>query len=204
MTTVTSDRHAEPEFELELGLRERKKQQTRSAIHEAAFRLIDEQGLDATTIDQICTEADVSSRTFFNYFPSKAAALLQLPETAITDEVRARFLAADGGLVSALCDVIGSSTEFGPDHARMKQLVARRPELVTVVSGLMLELRSQFMALASERAKSPEHAELAITLVMAALGRVMHDDDRDGSLTVRLHRTVRKLVDVAAEELLPV
>lgn len=205
MTTVSPDRHAEPEADLELGLRERKKQQTRHAIHEAAFRLIDQQGLDATTIDQICLEADVSSRTFFNYFPSKAAALLQLPETAITDEVRARFHAARGGLVWALCDVVGSSTEFGPDHARMKKLVTTRPELLPIVSSMMLELRTQFESLAKERAASPEHAELAIALVMAALGRTMHDGaDRAEPLTARLRQTVEQLVGVASEDLRPV
>ena len=68
MSTVETE-HAD-------GLRERKKQQTRVALHEAAYRLVQEQGLEGTTIDQICLEADVSSRTFFNYYPSKAAAAL--------------------------------------------------------------------------------------------------------------------------------
>ena len=43
--------------------RERKKHQTREALHEAAYRLVQEHGLEHTTIDQICLDADVSSRT---------------------------------------------------------------------------------------------------------------------------------------------
>jgi len=133
MTTVADDRSAESG--LEPGLRERKKLQTRHAIHEAALQLIDEQGLEATTIDQICSAADVSSRTFFNYFPSKAAAVLQLPDATISPEVRERFLAARGGLVLALCDVVGSSSEAGPERSMKMRSVRIGAGLVLTLSG---------------------------------------------------------------------
>jgi AcrR family transcriptional regulator len=187
---------------LEPGLRERKKQQTRDAIHEAALRLIDEQGLDATTIDQICGAADVSSRTFFNSFPSKAAAVLQLPDATIAPEVRERFLAAKGGLVLALCDVVGSSSDVGHDRARLKKIVSRHPELLSVVTTMMTEVRAQYIALAAERASSPERAELAVTLVMAAFGMTMHDQsDSDLPLVDRLRNTVAQLSGTLDEQL---
>ncbi|GGX89245.1 TetR/AcrR family transcriptional regulator [Streptomyces hiroshimensis] len=54
-----------------LGLRERKKIQTRQAIRRAAYRLYGQQGYDATTVDQIAEAADVSPSTVFRYFPTK-------------------------------------------------------------------------------------------------------------------------------------
>jgi AcrR family transcriptional regulator len=188
----------------EIGLRERKKQQTRNAIHEAALHLIDEQGLEATTIEQICQDADVSTRTFFNYFPSKAAAALEIAGTTIDPEIRDRFRGATGTLVAALCDAVGSTAELGPSHLRMKQLILRRPELLTILSQMMVEVRGQYIALASERAATSEQAELAVSLVMSALGRVMHDDNSsDAPLATRLRETVDLLVGVSGAPLAP-
>ncbi|MGE2816796.1 TetR family transcriptional regulator [Mycobacterium heidelbergense] len=59
-----------------LGLRERKKIKTRQAIRRAAFRLIEQNGYAATTVEQIAEAAEVSPSTFFRYFPSKESLLL--------------------------------------------------------------------------------------------------------------------------------
>ena len=55
----------------QLSLRERKKIKTREAIRTATYALIEEQGYDATTIDQIAERAEVSPSTVFRYFPAK-------------------------------------------------------------------------------------------------------------------------------------
>jgi AcrR family transcriptional regulator len=54
------------------GLRSRKKARTRQSIEEIAFALFEEQGYEATTVEQISERAEISHTTFFRYFPSKA------------------------------------------------------------------------------------------------------------------------------------
>jgi AcrR family transcriptional regulator len=50
----------------------------RERILAEASALITEQGLAATTVDQIADRVDISQTTFFNYFPNKAALVAAL------------------------------------------------------------------------------------------------------------------------------
>src|SRR5689334_10839736 len=59
---------------------------TRQALHEAAVALSIEHGLDKVTVEAIADAAEVSRRTFSNYFASKEEALLY------SDELRMRLL----------------------------------------------------------------------------------------------------------------
>lgn len=61
---------------VEVSRRERKKQATRQAIHEAAFDLAEEHGLGGFTVEAVTEKADVAQRTFFNYFASKEEAVI--------------------------------------------------------------------------------------------------------------------------------
>jgi AcrR family transcriptional regulator len=54
-----------------LGLRERKRRQTRERLTRVAMALFLERGFEATTLDDIASAADISRRSFFHYFASK-------------------------------------------------------------------------------------------------------------------------------------
>ncbi|MFC0600593.1 TetR/AcrR family transcriptional regulator [Streptomyces palmae] len=54
-----------------MGLREIKKQQTRTAIADAALGLFLEHGFDQVTVAEVARHAGVSTNTVFNYFPTK-------------------------------------------------------------------------------------------------------------------------------------
>lgn len=57
--------------DIEVSRRERKKEETKERILQAAFELFRKHGVESTTVDQICDCADVAKGTFFNYFPRK-------------------------------------------------------------------------------------------------------------------------------------
>jgi AcrR family transcriptional regulator len=59
-----------------LGLRERKKAQTRVAIQRHALALIREHGYTATTMEQVAAAADISPSTLYRYFPTKEDLIL--------------------------------------------------------------------------------------------------------------------------------
>ena len=59
MTSVEGTRH------------DRRRLASRTRILEAALELFRSQGIEGTTIEQICQRADVANRTFFNHFPSR-------------------------------------------------------------------------------------------------------------------------------------
>ncbi|MCE6998065.1 TetR family transcriptional regulator [Saccharothrix sp. S26] len=58
------------------GLRERKKRETRFALSQAAIRLTLERGWENVSVEDIAAAANVSERTFRNYFTGKAEAIV--------------------------------------------------------------------------------------------------------------------------------
>ncbi|GAA4212796.1 TetR/AcrR family transcriptional regulator [Actinocatenispora rupis] len=58
------------------GLRERKKNKLRQSVQREAFRLFDEHGYAATTVEQIAAAAEISTTTFYRYYSSKEDVVL--------------------------------------------------------------------------------------------------------------------------------
>jgi len=75
MSELTGDAATAPP-----GRRERKKEQTRRKIFDAALALFMAKGFEATTVDDIAARADVAKGTFFNYFPRKESVIESLAE----------------------------------------------------------------------------------------------------------------------------
>ncbi|GAA0362297.1 TetR family transcriptional regulator [Actinoallomurus spadix] len=102
--------------EAPLGLRERKKRETRTALSWATIRLSVERGWDAVTVEDIAAEANVSVRTFRNYFSSKAEAVVARHLDRMlgaADDLRAR--PADEPLREAIAQVVAA--RFAPESA---------------------------------------------------------------------------------------
>ena len=57
--------------------REQRKQEIRTRILDAAYALFSAHGVEPTSVEQICIEANVARRTFYGYYGNKQA-LLQI------------------------------------------------------------------------------------------------------------------------------
>jgi len=71
--------------EVEPSRRERRKQEVRGRILEAAHDLFEADGVAGTRVSDICERADVAQKTFFNHFASRQHLMRALAETAIDD-----------------------------------------------------------------------------------------------------------------------
>lgn len=72
---------------MEMSRRERKKIETRERIFSNAMQLFRLQGFTATSVDQITQQADVGKGTFYNYFPTKEAVVLEFSRRSWQDRV---------------------------------------------------------------------------------------------------------------------
>jgi AcrR family transcriptional regulator len=132
-----------------MSLRERKKRLTRERLVREGLRLFVERGYDETSVDEIAEAADVSPRTFFRYFPTKAdvvfadlparraavrAALDRDETTPIHERIRdvlidsIDLLGEDRGLLAARTKLV---TQTPPLQTRMLELFASAESMVS-------------------------------------------------------------------------
>jgi AcrR family transcriptional regulator len=124
-----------------LGLRERKKQQTRETIARAALRLFAEQGYDETTLAEIAEAADVAPRTIFAYFDSKEDILLCEEGNFLSDlKRRLDERAAGTTTVDAIREFLSGIKQADQDAQLRKQIVSASPSLQMKMRGRHAEL----------------------------------------------------------------
>jgi AcrR family transcriptional regulator len=183
------------------GLRDRKKRRTRQAIRAAAIELFTKQGVDATTVEQIATAADISPRTFFNYFDTKEQAV-SLPyglrnDSAIATKPKPR---KEWEAIQSACLGVARALEADVD------------ERATLLAGIRLcQLEPVLRDQASAQRGRWEHSMLASmqptltnrVLVNAAAGAVWAsltdwaESDGRGSLTERVTKSLGSISPVA-------
>jgi AcrR family transcriptional regulator len=113
-----------------LGLRERKKQQTRETIRRVALRLFAERGYEQTTLAEIAEAANVAPRTIFAYFESKEDILL-CGERSFLDDLKRRLDERPEGTttVDALREFLSQIAPRDEDDVLRKKVMSENPAL---------------------------------------------------------------------------
>jgi AcrR family transcriptional regulator len=195
----------------ELGLRERKRLATRRAIQVAVLELVVERGFDNVTVDEISRVADISPRTFFNYFTSKEEALLgdppQLPQGDVVDA----FENGTDGLsfLDGLTEVLIAAGDQSMMDTELMQLrhstVKQYPQLFAMRMAKMREFEEELATVVARRLAHDEPtADVADTenrarlVTLVAFGAMRHawacwakDDTR--TLALELKKSMAQL-----------
>ncbi|CUW30774.1 HTH-type transcriptional repressor Bm3R1 [Streptomyces reticuli] len=160
-----------------LGLRERKKIKTREAIRTATYALIEEQGYDATTIDQIADRAEVSPSTVFRYFPTKEDIVLTDEYDALLlEEIRQRPPAEPWP--DTIRQVLRRAVQLGVEEdARITRLRTHLMVQVPAVRSRMMESmsvtgRMLCQAIAERTGRDPDGLEVRV-YAMSLVGGLM-------------------------------
>ena len=105
------------------GLRERKRLAMRRTIQVAVLTLVQQHGLDAVTVDMISRAADVSPRTFFNYFATKEDAVVgDAPELPEGPELERFVAAGDEPLLDGLVHLLDEAVDRSVVDRELVQL----------------------------------------------------------------------------------
>lgn len=161
VNTPPADAAEEP-----LGLREQKKRRTRIAMHRAALELVLENGLSGVTAEMIARRAGVSTRTFFNHWSTKEAAILGIRSgeaEQVAESLRERLTETDPR--RALRDVLREALAANPTDPQLrdlkKQVMAEAPQLHSISTGNVISVQTELVEVLAEALDGEDAKERA-------------------------------------------
>jgi AcrR family transcriptional regulator len=186
-----------------VGLRERKKSETRAHIAGMAAEMFRRDGFDAVTVEAVAQAAGVSKKTVFNYFPTKedlvfdraenrAAGLLAAIEqreagVSVLESFRALCLAQVTNLPRLRAELASGGAEFFA-LVRSNPLLQRKMHEIN--AGLIRVVAAALAAEAGTEADDPVATVVAGTLIGAQ--RTLHQRLRERALGSASDATVRR------------
>jgi AcrR family transcriptional regulator len=201
----TKDMAAEPKE----GRRERKRRQTRERIEEAAMSLFLKRGFDGTTIEDITEAADVSKRSFFDYFPSKEEVVFAWQDS-FADSLAAAVAErpADEPAVKVVEEALTSAimAALDPQSLALHDLIRETPVLCArnQLKYTKLEQKLTDALLARTRGNDAEHLRIRLlsAVVVGAMrvgGERWHEQQYLGSMEAFAREIFKELWGVLAD-----
>ncbi|HTQ18873.1 TetR/AcrR family transcriptional regulator [Mycobacterium sp.] len=169
----------------QIGLRERRRRQTSADIRGAAVHLAQQRGWDKVTIEDICVEAGISTRTFFNYFPNKEAAIAYGPSD-LPAELAEEFVAAGPAPYSA---VLAELITLAAHHLRdlppqreqaecMLDLAKTTPAVLAAFLAELERFQSHLTVIVARRQGMRSDAEIPALIAALALTAIRSGIER--------------------------
>jgi AcrR family transcriptional regulator len=191
-----------------LGLRERKKLDTRRALSDAALTLAFENGLDSVTREAIAERAGVSVRTFSNYFTGKydAIAYRQIERVHRSLEALRRRPAAEplwSAITAAVlepleADGLGQAAPTTTNLAEVRKILLAPQARLSISKGVFTD----WVAVIAARTGTDPMRDLYPRLVVGVIGAVVEaaaDSYLDADPPIRITTLLRQgFADVAA------
>ena len=146
----------------DLSRRERRKLEVRERILAAAMALFEGQGFTATKVADICEQADIAHKTFFNHFGSKQDLLREIARYAL-DQL--------------LADIREARDQPGPTSRRLRFFFTRIADNADQAGPMRRELLTELIHVAHDAGDEPEQARLlhdafgSITSTRSAISR---------------------------------
>jgi AcrR family transcriptional regulator len=197
-----------------MGLRERKKQQTRELLAETARRLFSERGFERVSVAEIARAADVSEKTVFNYFPTKEDLVywrLESFEEELLEAIRSRaagepVLEAFGRFVSRPRGMLVAEDEATRERlAGLTRMIAQSPALLAREQQIFAGYTDSLAALIAVETESSSVEAWVVANALMGVHRALVAHTREqivaGVPAPRLAREVREEADRALARL---
>jgi AcrR family transcriptional regulator len=187
------------------GLRERRKQETRRALSDAAMGLFAARGFESVTISQVADAAGVSKKTVTNYFSRKEDLVFDHAEATIRGlaDAVARRAPGESLLAAVRRDhaerIAAGDVTLGPPTATFARLIRDS----TVLASRLREiagLREQALgdALAAETGTDDPQQRI-VAAQLASVHRVLFTEAARRILAGEAHDAIRQSLAAAAE-----